>query len=241
MKINYMSDLHLEMGFPNNFAFGGDILILAGDIVNGKLKGLEILDGICSRYNHVIMVMGNHEHYSGRFDKTYLKLKVNLPSNVHLLENEAITINHQRFIGCTLWSNMDELQSTLARLRMNDYRVVKIHRNDVYRKLNPTDTINTHLASVLYLKNNMKEGDIVITHHAPSFASCNPDYTGNTAYATDLSNIIFDNKPAYWIHGHLHVPVHYEIGDTIITSNPHGYYGHEDTTKFNVDKHIIRE
>ncbi|MCP3672554.1 MAG: hypothetical protein GY814_19405 [Gammaproteobacteria bacterium] len=55
MKINYISDLHLEMGFPNNFAFGGDILIQASDIVNGKLKGLEILDDIYSRYNHVIM------------------------------------------------------------------------------------------------------------------------------------------------------------------------------------------
>ncbi|MCP3899177.1 MAG: phosphoesterase [Desulfobacteraceae bacterium] len=239
MKINYMSDLHLEMGFPSGFQVNGDILILAGDIIDGKLRGLEILETICARFNHVIMVMGNHEHYKGRFDKTYSKLKENLPSNVHLLENEAITIDRQRFIGCSLWTYMSEMESYLAKVRMNDYRLVKIKDKGIYRKLSTRDTIRAHKVSVAYLKENIKEGDIVITHHAPSFASCNPDYTGNTAYATDLSDIIFDTKPKYWIHGHIHDPVNYEIGDTIVTSNPHGYYRHENTRKFDPYKGLV--
>lgn len=238
MNIRYMSDLHMEFSFRTNIP-NGDILILAGDITDGKLSGLSALRDLCEKFNHVIMVMGNHEHYRTRYDKTYGALKKALPENVILLENESVEIDGQRFIGCSLWSYLGEVDRYLARIRMNDYRSIKIYNKGVYRKLNPTDTVRTHMQSALYLEENIKEGDIVITHHAPSFQSCNPDYDGNTAYATDLSDIILENKPAYWIHGHLHEPVDYMIGNTKVTSNPHGYTGHENTHKFDPMKELI--
>lgn len=239
MNIRYMSDLHMEFGFRTEIP-EGDILILAGDIIDGKLNGIEHLDKLCSKFNHVIMVMGNHEHYRGRFDRTFSKLEDELPDNVILLENDFVEIDGQRFIGCSLWSYMGEVDRYFAKVRMNDYKVVKIRNKDVYRKLNPTDTVSTHMQSALYLEENIQEGDIVITHHAPSFVSCNPNYEGNTAYATDLSDMIIARKPSHWIHGHLHDPVDYKIGDTVITSNPHGYTGHENTSSFNPTKEIIK-
>ena len=231
--IHYTGDLHLEFNPPLNIFedIGGDILILAGDIIDGKLKGLNILEYIASKYNHVIMIMGNHEHYKGKFTLTYSKLKANLPSNIHLLQNEVIEIDGQRFLGCTLWSWMNEVDSYFAKVRMNDYRVVRTgpKHEPWLRKLSPMDTISDHMQSALWLEGSVREGDIVITHHAPSFKSCNTDYEGNTAYATDLSDIILDNKPKYWIHSHLHDRVCYKIGDTTILSNPYGYYEHETT------------
>jgi len=228
MIVKFASDLHLEFDTPKSVfkEESGDILILAGDIVDGKLKGLDTLKYISSNFNHVIMIMGNHEHYRGRFDLTYNKLKNELPNNIHLLENDIINIDGQRFLGCTLWTWMNEVDSYFAKVRMNDYRV-KTKYKGIYRKLNPSDTIRCHMQSALWLESNVKEDDIVVTHHAPSFMSCNPDYTGNTAYATDLSDIMLDCNPSHWIHGHMHEAVDYKIGNTHVISNPMGYFGHE--------------
>lgn len=236
MHITYASDLHLEFNVPKSVFknWEGDILILAGDILNYKQHGLDTLKYLSDKFNHVIMIMGNHEHYGGKFGLTYNKLKDGLPTNVILLENENIEIDGQRFLGCTLWSWMDEVDCYFASVRMSDYRVIRTGpKNKPWlRKLKPIDTVAVHNNSVIWLKDNIKDGDIVITHHAPSFVSCNPDYTGNSAYATDLSNIILNNNPAYWIHGHLHTSISYEIGNTKIISNPMGYYGEKRIDKF---------
>lgn len=238
MNIKYLSDLHLEFNPPLELfnKLEGDVLILAGDILDGKLNGLSTLEYICSKFNHVIMIMGNHEHYNGRYTQTYNNLKNNLPNNIHLIQNEIITIDNQRFLGATLWSWMNEVDSYFAKVRMNDYRVIRTGpKNKPWlKKLSPSDTISDHMQTALWLEENVREGDIVITHHAPSFKSCNPNYEGNTAYATDLSDIMLDNKPSYWVHGHLHEAVDYTIGDTKVTSNPYGYYAHGKTSDLNI-------
>lgn len=236
MNIQYASDLHLEFNVPPGifYSVSGDILILAGDIIDGKLRGLDVLNLIASKFNHIIMVMGNHEFYKGKFTTAYDKLKTNLPDNVHLLQNEIIDIDGQRFLGATLWSRMDIFDQYLAKQRMNDYKCVRIGPADKpwLKKLDPSDTVADHEQTVLWLEKNVQKDDIIITHHAPSFVSCNPDYTGNTAYATDLSYIMLDNDPSYWIHGHLHDKVDYVIGNTKVKSNPMGYYGHDNISNF---------
>lgn len=244
MLIHYASDIHLEFDPPMSMFYsftGGDILILAGDITNYKQHNLDMLDELCRRYEDVIMVMGNHEHYGGKFPLTYNRLDIALPDNVYLLENELVEINGQRFLGCSLWSWMNEVDQYFAKIRMNDYKVIRNgpHHSPWLRKLNPLETVATHMQSALWLENNVSEGDIVITHHAPSFKSCNPDYVGNTAYATDLSDIMLDTNPAYWIHGHLHEAVNYKIGNTTVTSNPMGYYESNSTSNFKVKEILL--
>ena len=32
-----------------------------------------------------------------------------------------------------------------------------------------------------------------------------------------------EQQPQYWIHGHIHTPSEYKIGNTQIICNPHGY------------------
>ena len=240
MNVKYMRDLHLEFGTPEKVYkdLEGDILILAGDIIDAKHRGLDILKFISSNFNHVIMVLGNHEFYHGKYTLVYDKLKAVLPDNVYLLENENIEIDGINFIGCTLWSYMNEVDCYFAKLRMNDYKCVRSGpKNEPWlRKLSPTETVSAHLHSARYLEENITENSVVITHHAPSFKSCNPDYEGNTAYATDLSDMMFDLKPAYWIHGHLHDTQDYFIGETNILANPYGYYAHGTNPHFEMGK-----
>jgi Icc-related predicted phosphoesterase len=78
---------------------------------------------------------------------------------------------------------------------------------------------------------------VVITHHAPSFVSVpeyyKHDHLMNGGYASDLSEDILDNENIkVWVHGHMHDPVDYKIGETRILANPRGYPGETETNGF---------
>ena len=102
MKINFISDLHLEFGPMEIELGGGDILVLAGDI---DIKGrVDWINDIAGRFNHVIYVLGNHEFYHGAMNNVYKETRESLVDNVHLLENESIIID-----DVTLGNNYDML------------------------------------------------------------------------------------------------------------------------------------
>jgi Icc-related predicted phosphoesterase len=78
---------------------------------------------------------------------------------------------------------------------------------------------------------------VVITHMAPSFQSVNQKFkhetTTNGGYASELSEFILDHPNIkVWVHGHMHDPVDYKIGDTRILANPRGYMPWEDGNGF---------
>jgi len=83
-----------------------------------------------------------------------------------------------------------------------------------------------------FFENEIKSGDVVITHHAPCSLSVSPKYKTeltNCFYICDQSELIRKKKPAFWIHGHIHEAVDYKLYDTRIVSNPFGYVGLEKT------------
>ena len=147
MKIQVASDVHLEFG-PLTIENAGDtdVLILSGDIcVAHDLRerdSFNIRDDYdksnrfhtffqecCSRFPHVIYVMGNHEHYHGDFSQSYRILRDNLGylANLHILEKEYVEIGGVCFAGGTLWTDMNkEDPVTIDRIKgvMNDYRTV---------------------------------------------------------------------------------------------------------------------
>jgi Icc-related predicted phosphoesterase len=45
----------------------------------------------------------------------------------------------------------------------------------------------------------------------------------NAAYASDLSDVIEQGRPALWLHGHTHDSCGYQVGSTRIVCNPRGY------------------
>ena len=240
MKINLVSDLHLE--FSPQTLPGGEVLILAGDICEYRaLKNNKTIESFfttqCSKYDCVFMVMGNHEHYNHKFHKTYDDLKAILPTNVILLENEMVEYNDVIFLGATLWTDLnkgDPVTAFTLKGCMNDYKVIQNYypERGLYYKLTPEWTAETHEKTKQYFKivlNQHKDKPVVVvTHHAPSFASVNEKFkhetTTNGGYASELSEFILDNPQIkVWCHGHMHDPVDYMIGDTRIVANPRGY------------------
>ena len=235
MRINYMSDLHLEFGPMETEPDGGDILVLAGDI---NIKGrVDWINTIANKFNHVLYILGNHEFYRGTIDNIYKKIKERLVDNVHLLENESITIDDVTFHGATLWSDflngnpMSYLQCDQV---INDYRLIRAGTGK--QRFRPQLAHKLHNISKVFLQENVKEGDIVVTHMAPSLLSIHEKYKNdmniNGAYASDLSELILDTKPKLWFHGHMHDLFDYTIGNTRILCNPRGYIGKELNHRF---------
>ena len=261
MRVNVISDLHLEFGelvLP-----GGDVLILSGDILEAKNlkvqdftpevlelnKRMNIKDSRyvqffteeCAKYKHVIYVMGNHEHYHFKFNKTREHLKANLPANVHLLEKESVELDGVVFIGATLWTdcnNGDPMTMMTLQHGMNDYKTVTNHykAKGLYYKLTPKVTYEDHIRAKSYISETTKAaGDkpvVVVTHHAPSRQSTHPMYASeihlNGGYSSNLDEFVLDHPNIkVWTHGHTHHTFDYMIGDTRILCNPRGYNKYE--------------
>ncbi len=109
MKVKILSDIHLEHFVAcQTLPVGtGDVLVLAGDILcvknlskNGYLKEvyLRFLNDCSKNYDKVLYVKGNHEFYGYNYEGTKKKIIEYLPSNVHLLDNDTITIGNWNFI-----------------------------------------------------------------------------------------------------------------------------------------------
>ena len=147
MKIAICSDLHLEFGdiiLKNEES--ADVLILGGDILVaadfGKPDRYNILEpgakdsrymdfmSRCSfQFPHVILIVGNHEHYHGDFQKTIPILRARFKdlANVHILDQSQVVIDNVTFIGGTLWTDMnkeDPLTMLHIKGMMNDFRTV---------------------------------------------------------------------------------------------------------------------
>jgi Icc-related predicted phosphoesterase len=232
MKINYLNDIHLEFGLLMH-ELEGEVLVLAGDV---HTKGRnDWINEAAKYFGDVVYVLGNHEYYQRKHPDEMEKYRKGLASNVHLLENESVTINGVTFHGGTLWNNMDNgnpIVEMAVEYFMNDFRVIRT--NGGKRRFTPLWARHLHSETVRYFKKNVKPGDIVVTHHAPSFLSIHPDYPDfktNCGFASDF-------KPQLWFHGHVHNSFDYTIGDTRILCNPRGYTSKDLNPDFDVNAFV---
>lgn len=149
MKIGICSDLHLEFAdLMLKNEDNVDVLILSGDILVERDLDMydrrqeemgfararsqrfhDFFSRVCFQFPHVIYVAGNHEHYHGDFKFTIneLKRKLGHHKNLHILDREVFELDDVRFIGSTLWTDMnkeDPLTLHAMKKMMNDFRCV---------------------------------------------------------------------------------------------------------------------
>lgn len=277
MKIQILSDLHLEFQNPPDLVnAGADILVLGGDIflaeyfyrnprfvttIDGDVKDLsevinnggysnearrwrEFLQFCNDNWKHVIYLMGNHEHYKGRWDRTaqVLREEISYYPNIHFLEQDRIVIDDIQFLGATLWTDMnnhDPLTLMSARDFMNDYKAIKDFSNGSFTRLNANTTVFKHVETREWIKSLTTKSDmktVVCTHHPPSRGSLHPRYANqhlmNGCFINDLDGLIADNPNiVLWTHGHVHDPFDYLVDKCRVVCNPRGYPG--EITNYN--------
>lgn len=242
MKITYMSDLHFEFNEINTMQAkarleGGDVLVLAGDVC--PLRSFDrrvylhtFLETAKERFKHVVAIAGNHEYYGSNFSDVAEIRKYYAKFGVLFLENDLVEIDGVRFFGATLWTDMNkddpDTHAAVARY-MNDFHIIK--------GFSTFRAAEENRISVEKILN--EQPDVVITHHAPNAASIDPKYAeeryGNFGYYSDID---IPASVKLWIHGHVHTPVDYMIGNTRVVANPRGYPGEVAFSNFDFTKTI---
>ena len=113
MKLQILSDLHLEFAPCQIVNTDADVVILAGDIHLGD-RGYKWAEQNIKN-KEVIYVLGNHEFYKEATPRLFEKLKKETKgTNIHVLENESISIGGVKFLGCTLWTDFELLNSPIS-------------------------------------------------------------------------------------------------------------------------------
>jgi len=224
MKITIHSDFHFEHHPDSGRAImnslpDADVCVLAGDIAN--LERLPYaLAYMCDKFEHVVYVIGNHELWGHSFKKLRDALQeISIScSNLHFLDNQIASINGVRFVGSTMFFR-NSAMNVLNEAYLVDFSLVENYREEVYVENEKADQ---------FLHGYVQPGDIVITHHMPSYRSVNEIFRRsalNDFFVCDMENLMALKRPSLWIHGHTHFAFDYRFMDTRVICNPLGYPG----------------
>ena len=241
MKIQVMSDIHLEF-FPNDTAVKdfadtlnadeADVVVIAGDL--GVLRQSGRIATFLGRLKKpVLWVPGNHEYYRSSIagEQDFLSSISKTLPNITVLNRSSVEIDGVKFVGATLW--FAETQEALSRqFYLSDFQTIS----------DAPSIFNHGRDDLQFLRDNITEDCVVITHHLPS------DRSIGERYRRSLINCYFVNWdaehlpvwPKLWIHGHTHLSTDYMLGDTRIICNPLGYWGRRDLNP-EFDKKLIVE
>jgi len=246
VRLLVLSDLHLEFApfeAPDPALY--DIVVLAGDIALGRSAVLWARDQPLFADKPVVFVPGNHEFYQGERSRTLELLRqAAAGSNVHLLDRDEVVIAGVRFLGATLWTDFEldvprgtglAAAMTNATRGLNDFAGLirqRVHHPPGERRFTPEDARREHQLSRAWLQTRLDApldagvfATVVVTHHAPSPRSMDPQYEGsrlNPCFYSELPDSFFQS-PLLWIHGHSHSSADYVRQATRVIANPRGY------------------
>lgn len=260
MKFSVASDLHLERGSVPLESFknqGADGLVLAGDIVELRLlkkKGSEyfylvnFFRFLSQEYKTVIWVPGNHEYFGCySMDKAFNDTKEALTAwgltNIHLVNNETLTVEGVPFHCTTLWTDFNRRNPMITltiQEQMNDYRYIRGAKPiRAGSKINTTEIALINITAKEYLKNAVSNGKpcVIVTHHQPLMELLDSTYITDLDYAyanTDLQGFLNENENIkVWCAGHTHQQFDVTLGGQRFVTNCRGYI--RDEYQLNLD------
>jgi Icc-related predicted phosphoesterase len=223
-----MSDVHLEFLRPIDslgitISKEADLVVMAGDMTSSSHESIDRLREIFIENpdKTFVMVSGNHEFYGSQYSKEAFKKRYSDLSNCVILQaGDEFFFEGIRFIGDTLWTNIEEPRKWEVQKYFSDYRVIK--------GLRVEDTVLENSNTVEFLKDALdtKVKTVVVTHHTPSLQSIPARFKGdllNDCFSNSLDRLIMEYQPEVWIHGHTHDSFDYKIGETRVICNPYGY------------------
>jgi len=235
MRLQVLSDLHFEYHADAGQSFvesldptGVDVLVLAGDIAAGA--GIpHALALFCERYGDadVVYVHGNHEYYGA--DRAWVKQWTREAAlshrNLTWLDCSVAEVRGQRFIGGPLWFR-HSVEIDRQKPEMRDFLHIPELESWVYDESRRMREL---------LQEELREGDVVVSHHLPSERCVAPRYAEhpmNVIFVCDVEALIIERRPRLWLHGHTHESLNTRVGDTRVVCNPFGYVTRELNPQF---------
>ena len=203
----------------------GGTCVLAGDIGSPQRPKYyrDYLLKLKDQFEHVILVLGNHEFYEMEYVATLEAMKkIADKTGVILMDielgTENITIDGVTIFGSTLWTDFDNNNPNVK------YRVGR-SLNEYFLVANfDTDrALEIHNRTVEKINWNAY---LVVTHHMPILREHSKFPIDDVTFGfccNDLEQKIIDSNIKYWFYGHTHDNDSYEVGKTQVISNQQGY------------------
>jgi predicted phosphodiesterase len=246
VKIQLLSDLHMET-HPNwrpTPAPGADVLVLAGDIgsyqpghqMADEDFGLRPFSPLTGWPTPVIFVPGNHEYDTLDFDVAHARLRDTCDRlGMIWLERETFISpwtdslgQRLRFVGTTLWTDFAALGAPEKAYRAANYYLKKTGTTRHGEQFLAEQLRQQGLQCQEWLKTELAipfaGTTVAVTHFAPSLKSADPRYgmtPGTAGFCNNLDPLF--TQAQLWLHGHLHAPSDYWVGDCHVVANPLGY------------------
>jgi len=233
MKIQYLSDLHLEFKSNANWLANhpippiGDILIIAGDthLWDHQFRKLDFFKKVSDNFKQTYVIPGNHEFYKG-YDVSVCDHAINddLHPNVKFIHNDYVYHQDVKFIFSTMWSLIEQFPTEIQ-MGINDFR--KINYQGKPLGINEFNAMHKRCFDFIENQVSEKGKKVVVTHHLPSVL-CNAqehkESLYNEAFCVDKTSFIESSNIDYWIYGHNHrVLPSINLNGTQLLSNQLGY------------------
>lgn len=224
MRLRVVSDVHVEfhadggVEWANALEVGEcDALVVAGDF-GTHATWMAPMEVLCRRFPRVLYVTGNHEYYGSSFDDVDREVAAFESGfdNFTRLDDSVVEVAGRRVIGTTMWFRKSPA-TWRHEWAMSDFRQIEDSHRRIYA---------ANEAANAFLEANLREGDVVVTHHLPSRRCVSPRFLNsrlNAFFVNEVDALILERKPALWIHGHTHDSKDLTIGATRVVCNPFGY------------------
>ena len=233
MRVQYMSDLHLEScGYEFQFPKRAPCLVLGGDI--GRLSDYEqyaeFIFKQCDRYDHVVLILGNHEFYGcdhkeGITKGTELAVDRRAQQKLKVLYRGAWEIpgTNSVLLGCTLYSTISP-QCTRLSLDFNRIADWSVEKHNKEHQLDLA-WLRSKIKTISSVSPNKKI--IVVTHFSPCFegtsSPVHKSREGSECFCSNTLGVVQRKFPearlTHWISGHTHWNFRFRRGGTVVLSN----------------------
>lgn len=247
-NVKVLSDIHLEhyTEYPGIDTFivckdkchQIDIICLCGDIGDPSTAIYEqFIRDCCELCSYkTFIILGNHEMYNKTIADTVRHTQEcceRVGEKACFLNNTTYDIDDMyRFIGTTLWTDIDASEAWNIRSTINDFHHIK--------GWNMNEWIETFQKNMTWLRMEVDRAHednkqlVILTHHVPLMSLGHPMYKSSdikSAFSSDLSQFIRDNTEdiKYWFYGHDHYSTSTTICNTIIASNQFGYDARDES------------
>lgn len=231
-----------------------NVCLLAGDITVPKKthRYVNWFETFCSKFDLVLYIEGNHEHWRGYVGQNFnrLKLKCSHIENLHFLRRETFEFEVGGLgfsvVSATLWSDLGQNDyssnydlcvpsANYGRAIVQDFNFIRELKFGSFPRLKVPDYVRLHRDDVRFVEqesNRLSSSEnykILLTHHSPTKRSLwkydghKPTY--DAFDATDLESLIKLGGFNIVFHGHIHrdVPFIENFHGALLASNPAGY------------------